>query len=68
MEKKYVAKATRRRRRILRAGFFLRAKSCEKVSVKKKLKKIKKMLAFSKSFVYTHNCCDMIAMKREVAA
>ena len=31
-------------------------------------KKIKKTLAIYKSIVYTNICCDMIAMKREVAA
>ena len=35
---------------------------------KKKYKKIKKRLALENDFVYTDNCCDMIAMKREVAA
>ena len=35
---------------------------------KKKYKKIKKRLALQNKFVYTDNCCDMIAMKREVAA
>lgn len=37
-------------------------------SFKKKLKKIKKVLAMQGIIVYTNNCCDMIAMKREVAA
>ena len=32
------------------------------------LKKSKKLLAIRKEISYTINCCDMIAMKREVAA
>jgi hypothetical protein len=36
--------------------------------ISKKLKKIKKVLAMQGIIVYTNNCCDMIAMKREVAA
>ena len=31
-------------------------------------KKMKKLLAIPKKISYTNNCCDMIAMKREVAA
>ena len=31
-------------------------------------KKMKKLLAIPKEISYTNNCCDMIAMKREVAA
>ncbi len=31
-------------------------------------RKIKNPLAFLKNLVYTNICCDMIAMKREVAA
>ena len=31
------------------------------------LKKYKKVLAFKVRIVYTTKCCDMIAMKREVA-
>ena len=34
----------------------------------KKIKKLKKVLALFGIIVYTDNCCDMIAMKREVAA
>lgn len=34
----------------------------------KNLKKMKKMLAMPGIIVYTNNRCDMIAMKREVAA
>ncbi len=34
----------------------------------KNIKKIKKVLAMRGIIVYTNNCCDMIAMKREVAA
>ena len=30
--------------------------------------KMKKKLAISKIFLYTTKCCDMIAVKREVAA
>ena len=33
----------------------------------KKNKKIKKTLAKGKNIVYTNRCCDMIAVKREVA-
>ena len=29
---------------------------------------MKKLLAIPKKISYTYNCCDMIAMKREVAA
>ena len=29
---------------------------------------MKKLLAIPKEISYTNNCCDMIAMKREVAA
>ena len=29
---------------------------------------MKKLLAIPKKISYTNNCCDMIAMKREVAA
>ena len=36
--------------------------------VEKKLKKMKKNLAIQKNIVYTNSRCDMIAMKREVAA
>lgn len=35
--------------------------------ISKKFKKIKKVLAMRGIIVYTNNCCDMIAMKREVA-
>lgn len=36
--------------------------------IKKKTKKCKILLAKAKRLRYTSNCCDMIAMKREVAA
>ena len=36
--------------------------------MQKKIKKNKKVLALLEIIVYTDNCCDMIAMKREVAA
>ena len=29
---------------------------------------MKKKLAFFRNVLYTHRCCDMIAVKREVAA
>ncbi len=35
---------------------------------KKKYKKFQKKLAIMEIIVYTNRCCDMIAMKREVAA
>ncbi|EEG48334.1 hypothetical protein RUMHYD_02775 [Blautia hydrogenotrophica DSM 10507] len=31
------------------------------------MKKNKKKLAFFRNVLYTHRCCDMIAVKREVA-
>ena len=34
---------------------------------KKNIKTLEKKLAFWKNFHYTNKCCDMIAMKREVA-
>ena len=40
----------------------------QSILYKKKYKKLKKRLALQNKFVYTDNCCDMIAMKREVAA
>ena len=36
--------------------------------IKKFLKNIEKMLAFRKNVLYNQTCCDMIALKREVAA
>ena len=33
-----------------------------------KVKIFKKILAFPKYLMYTNTCCDMIAVKREVAA
>lgn len=39
-----------------------------KLRLEKKLKKMKKVLAFPLKIVYSIPCCDMIAKKREVAA
>ena len=36
--------------------------------IKNFLKNIEKMLAFRKNVLYNQTCCDMIALKREVAA
>ena len=36
--------------------------------IQKNIKTLEKKLAFWKNFHYTNKCCDMIAMKREVAA
>ena len=44
-------------------GFFFIISVFQKKSIKNK-----KTLAFPKIFLYTILCCDMIAMKREVAA
>ena len=35
--------------------------------IQKNIKTLEKKLAFWKNFHYTNKCCDMIAMKREVA-
>ena len=35
--------------------------------IQKNMKTLEKKLAFWKNFHYTNKCCDMIAMKREVA-
>ncbi len=40
----------------------------QKKFAKKFTKFFKKFLAYYPNVVYTNNCCDMIAMKREVAA
>ena len=55
-------------KKAFRAGFFLISKESTLKHLEKNLKKIKKTLAIWESFVYTNPCCDMIAMKREVAA
>ena len=39
-----------------------------KLRLEKKIKKMKKVLAFPLKIVYSIPCCDMIAKKREVAA